>query len=53
MVQWLRLHLPTQDSVRSLVMELRFHMPQGQKVKAWNRSKIVTNSMKTLNNGPH
>ena len=31
-VQWLRLHLPTQRvRLRSLVRELRFHMPHGQK----------------------
>ena len=34
-VQWLRLHLPMQwMQVRSLVRELRFHMPLGQKTKA-------------------
>ena len=34
-VQWLRLHLPMQGAVevRSLVRELRSHMPCGQKTK--------------------
>ena len=33
-VQWLRLHLPMQEvPVRSLVRELRSHMPHGQKTK--------------------
>ena len=34
LVQWLRPHLPMQGVwVRSLVRELRFHMPRGQKTK--------------------
>ena len=34
-VQWLRLHLPVHGVwVRSLVRELRFHMPQSQKPKS-------------------
>ena len=50
MVQWLRLHLPIQEvQVRSLVRELRYHMPQGQQNKTKqnktkNRTNIVTNS---------
>ena len=33
-VQWLRLHLPIQVvQVLSLVRELRYHMPQGQKTQ--------------------
>ena len=48
-VQWLRLRLSMQGVwVRSLVWELRFHLPQGQKTKTQNRSNTVTNSMKTL-----
>ena len=34
--------------VWSLVGELRFYMPRGQKPKTSNRSNIVTNSIKTL-----
>ena len=37
--------------VRSLVKELRFHMPHGQKKQ--NRSNILTNSIMTLKNGAH
>ena len=49
MVQWLRLHLPMQGVwVRSLVRELRFHIPRGQKTKTKSRSYIATNSIKTL-----
>ena len=34
-VQWLRLHLPMQGvRVRSLVWELRSHMPRGRKTKS-------------------
>ena len=48
MVQWLRLRLPKQGvQVRSLVGELRSHMPRGQKTKTKNRRNIVTNSIKT------
>ena len=48
-VQWLRLRLPVQPvRVRSLVGELRSHMPQGPKTKTENRSNSVTNSVKTL-----
>ena len=36
------------DMVRSLVRELRSHMPRGQKTKTENRSNVVTNSIKTL-----
>ena len=39
--------LPVQGvSVQSLVRELRSYIPQGH--KTWNRSSIVTNSIKTL-----
>ena len=49
MVQWLRLHLPVQGiQVQSLVRELRSHMPCGQKIKTYNRSNVVTHSIKTL-----
>ena len=34
--------------VCSLVGELRSHMPRSQKTKTENKSKVVTNSMKTL-----
>ena len=48
-VQWLRLCLAMQGvRVQSLVGELRSHMPCGQNTKTWNRSNIVTNSIKTL-----
>ena len=45
-VQWLRLHFPVQGvQVQSLVGELRFHMPLGQKNQnVKNRGNIVTNS---------
>ena len=43
MVQWLRLHLPMQGvQVQSLVWELTI---------TWNRSSIVTNSIKDCKNG--
>ena len=49
MVQWLRLRLPMQGvRVRSLVGELRSHMPHGQKTKTSNRISVVTDSIKTL-----
>ena len=48
-VQWLTLHLPMQGiRVRSLVRELRSHMPLPQKTKPWNRSNVVTNTTNTL-----
>jgi len=48
-VQWLRLHLPMLGvRVRSLIGELRSHIPHGQETKTLNRSNIVTNSIKTL-----
>ena len=48
-VQWLRLRLPMQAvHVRSLVGELRSHMPHGQKTKTQNRSNIITHSVKAL-----
>ena len=48
-VQWLRLHFPMPGAcVRSLVGELRSHMPCGQKTKKENRNDIVTNSIKTF-----
>ena len=34
--------------VRSLVGELRSHVPLGQEIETENRSNIVTNSIKTL-----
>ena len=47
----LRLHLPLQEvQVWSPVRELIFLMPPGQKHK--NRSNTVTNSIKTIKNGP-
>ena len=33
--------------------ELRSHMPLGRKTQTQNRSNILTNSIKTLKNGPH
>ena len=30
------------------VRELRSHMPQGQKTKTWNRSNIITNSIRSF-----
>ena len=48
-IQWLRLCIPAQGvQVESLVGELTFHMPRGQKSKIYNRSNIVTNSVKTF-----
>ena len=48
-VQWLKLCLPTQwVYVQSLVRALRSHMPCGQTTKTWNRSNVVTNSIKTF-----
>ena len=44
-VQWSRLHLPTQGvKVRSLVEELKSHMPHSQKPE--RRAKNVRNSIK-------
>ena len=43
------LHLIMQGmQVRTLVEELRPHLPGGQKTKIENRSSSVTNSIKTL-----
>ena len=39
--------------ILSLVGELRFHLPHGQKTKTENRSNIVTNSIKALKYGQH
>ena len=48
-VQCLGLCLSLQGvQVRSLVRELRNHMPSSQKTKTQNRSYIATNSTKTL-----
>ena len=48
-VQWLRLLLPMQGvRVRTLVRELRSHMPHDQNTKTKTRSSIVTNSIETL-----
>lgn len=45
-----KISLPMQGvRVPSLVRELRTHKPHSQKTKTQNRSKIVTNSIKTLN----
>ena len=54
-VQWLRLHLTMQGVwIQSLVWELKFHMPQGPKSRTQKqRNNTVTNSIKTLENGPH
>lgn len=53
MVQWLKLHLSKQGvRVRSLLGELRPHMPGGQKAKTKNRSHTVTNAIMTLNGPP-
>ena len=53
-VRWLGLRLLMQEMwVQSLVRELRSHMPHGQNTKTQNWSNIVTNSIKTLKNGPH
>ena len=50
MVQRLRLYLPVQgEQVPSLVRELRTHVPPPKPPKTYNRSNIVTNSIKTLN----
>ena len=48
-VQWLRLRLSMQRLwVRSLVGELKSHMPHSRKSKTSNISNIVTNSINTL-----
>ena len=48
-VRWLRLHLPRQGIWgQSLVRELRYHMPLGQKTETSNGSSIVENSIKTF-----
>ena len=48
-VWWLRLRLPVRGvQVRSLVGKLRSHMPPGQKPRTYNRSDVVTNSIKSL-----
>ena len=48
-VQLLRLHLPMQGvRVRSVVRELRFHMPHGQRTRTWKKSNIITNSIKNF-----
>ena len=53
-VQWLRVCLPMQGvQVRSLVGELRHHIPQGQKNKTFKKKNktetvLLTNSKKTL-----
>ena len=48
-VQRLRLCLPMPRVwVWFLVGHLRSHMPSGQNTKTWNRSSIVTNSIKTF-----
>ena len=57
-VQWLRVCLPMQGvQVRSLVEELRYHLPQGQKTKTLkkkqNRNSIVNKFKKDLKNAPH
>ena len=57
-VQWLRVCLPMQGvQVRSLVGELRHHIPQGQKKKTFkkkkNRNSIVNKFKKDLKNAPH
>ena len=49
--RWLRLHFPMHKvQIRSLVAELRSHMPQRQKTKTLKkkRNNIVINSIKTL-----
>lgn len=59
-VQGLRVRLPTQGlQVRSLVGELRYQIPQGQKSKTLknkteqNRNSIVNKFKKDLKNAPH
>ena len=58
-VQGLRVRLPTQGlQVRSLVGELRYQIPQGQKSKTLknkteqNRNSIVNKFKKDLKSGP-
>ena len=44
-----RLHLPMQGvQVPSVIVELRSHVPPGQKTITSNRNNIVTNSMKSF-----
>ena len=50
-IQRLRPHLPVRGREGAgsiLVRGLRSHVPCGQKSKTWNRSIMVTNSIKTL-----
>jgi len=42
------MNLPRNSGGVGLIGELRSHMPHGQKTKTYNRSNIVTNSVKTL-----
>ena len=50
MVQWLRLSLPVQ--VRSLVRELRSHMPCGQKNQNIKQKQYCKEFNKDFKNGP-
>ena len=53
-VQWFRLRLPTQGvRVRSLVGELRSHMPCGQKIQNIKQKQYCNKFSKDFKNGPH
>ena len=52
-VQWLRLRLPMQGvQLRSLVGELRFHMPHGQKTQNIKQKQYCNKFNKDFKNGP-
>ena len=54
MVQWLRLCLPMQGvQVRSLVGELRYHMPPVQKAKNIKQRQYCNKFNKDFKKGPH
>ena len=53
-VQWLRLRLPVQGvKVRSLVREIRSHMPQEQKNQNIKQKRYCNKFNKDFKNGPH
>ena len=53
-VQWLRLHLPMQGvRVRSLLRELRSHMPRGQENQNIKQKQYCNKFNKDFKSGPH
>ena len=52
-VQWLRVRLPMQGvQVRSLVGELRYHIPLGQKTKTLKKNIKTLKTLKRKTNKP-